>query len=88
MFYVVILFFLFGSREPESGEPLSLQPASGVWEPIVFGIQSLGGPSSLATGSWYPGGLNLFSGVPLHYELGDKVAAIPCWQGDNQYQVG
>ena len=43
MFYVVILFFLFGSREPESGEPLSLQPASGVWEPIVFGIQSLGG---------------------------------------------
>lgn len=62
MFYVVILFFLFGSREPESGEPLSLHPGAGI--------------------------LNLFSGVPLHYELGDKVAAIPCWQGDIQYQVG
>ena len=62
MFYVVILFFLFGSRHPESGSPLSLQPGAGI--------------------------LNLFSGVPLHYELGDKVAAIPCWQGDNQYQVG
>ena len=62
MFYVVILFFLFGSRHPESGEPLPLQPGAGI--------------------------LNLFSGVLLHYEQGDKVAAIPCWQGDNQYQVG
>lgn len=78
MFYVVILFFLFGSREPVSGKP------------IIFGCREsgAGGPSSLATGSRYPGDLNLFSGVPLHYELGDKVAAIPCWQGDNQYQVG
>ena len=85
MFYVVILFFLFGSREPESGDPLSLQPASGVWEPIVFGIRSLG-----VHRLWQPeaGILNLFSGVPLHYEQGDKVAAIPCWLGDNQYQVG
>ena len=73
MFYVVILFFSFW------------QPASGVWEPIVFGIRSLGEPLSLQPGA---GILNLFSGVPLHYELGDKVAAIPCWQGDNQYQVG
>ena len=76
------------------------QPGAKVWGTIVFaaGIRSLGahclwhpesgGPSSLATGSRYPGGINLFSGVPLHYELGDKVAAIPCWQGDNQYQVG
>ena len=62
------------SRHPESGGPLSLQPAFGVW-----------GPLSLQPGT---GILNLFSGVPLHYELGDKVAAIPCWQGDNQYQVG
>ena len=85
MFYVVILFFLFGSRHPESGSPLSL--ASGVWGAIVFaaGIRSLGEPLSLQPGA---GILNLFFGVPLHYELGDKVAAIPCWQGDNQYQVG
>lgn len=65
MFYVVILFFLFGSRELVSGKP------------IIFGCREPGA-----------GILNLFSGVPLHYELGDKVAAIPCWQGDNQYQVG
>lgn len=87
MFYVVILFFFLAagsqslgnhclcSRHPESGSPLSL--ASGVWGSIVFGNRK---PVS--------GILNLFSGVPLHYELGDKVAAIPCWQGDNQYQVG
>ena len=62
---------------------------------LAAGIRSLGahclwhpesgGPLSLQPGT---GILNLFSGVPLHYELGDKVAAIPCWQGDNQYQVG
>ena len=62
---------------------------------LAAGIRSLGThclwhpesgePLSLQAGA---GILNLFSGVPLHYELGDKVAAIPCWQGDNQYQVG
>ena len=77
MFYVVILFFFLAAGSQSLGNHClcSRHPESG-------------GPSSLATGSRYPGGLNLFSGVPLHYELGDKVAAIPCWQGDNQYQVG
>ena len=63
--------------------------AAGIWSLgdhyLCSRYPESGEPLSLQPGA---GILNLFSGVPLHYELGDKVAAIPCWQGDNQYQVG
>ena len=75
---MLLYFFFFlaaGIRYPEN--LLSLAAGSRELGAIVFGNRKPG-----------TGILNLFSGVPLHYELGDKVAAIPCWQGDNQYQVG
>ena len=75
-----MLLYFFSFWQPGAGIRKTYylwQPGAGSWGPIVFGNRKPG-----------TGIFNLFSGVPLHYELGDKVAAIPCWQGDNQYQVG
>ena len=55
-----------------------------------FGSRELesGSLFSLAAGSRSLGAINLFFGVPLHYERGGRVGANLCWQANNQYLAG
>lgn len=54
--------------------------AAGSWSPGAY--------FSLAAGSRGLGAINLFFGVPLHYERGGRVGANLCWLVNNQYLAG
>lgn len=53
----------------------------------IFGSRELKSRSLLylANRSRSLGAINLFFGVPLHYERGDRVGANLCWLVNNQY---